>query len=239
MKKILLIICLVFSLHIVTAQEAPMYQQVTDNKPEIGVKTEVYLGDRMLIQREGEFRECITPKTSYVKKAFRAIWTLKAKQPLCKKNADDKFYFSNYEIADLCPGGEQSSACKIAVRFVNNKGKYEIHICQGQLMGSGFNCYKKLMIKDLNNNDLEINDHYFIYTENTFQQSIEYAGRNDDNLKFLYSEFTDGFARQAFNREFQIDYSKGNVAAFKGALIEIHDATNTNIVYSVIRNFRD
>ena len=75
----------------------------------------------------------------------------------------------------------------------------------------------------------------FEYQAYTFQQSIEYAGRNDDNLKFTYSEFTDGFARQAFNREFQIDYSQGNVAAYKGALIEIHEATNTNIDYSVIR----
>ena len=234
MKKILLAICLLFSLQIVTAQEAPLYEQVTDNIPQIGVKTEVYLGDRMLIQREGEFRECIVPKHAYEIRAMMVNWKIKAKQPLCKRDADSEFYHPNYFI--LPPSTDNTFG--IFVRLLEKKDKYEIHICQGQLMGSGFNCYKKLMIKDLNNNDLEINDHYFIYTENTFQQSIEYAGRNDDNLKFLYSEFTDGFARQAFTREFQVDYAKGDVAAYKGAIIKIHDATNVNIVYEVIRNFQ-
>ena len=79
----------------------------------------------------------------------------------------------------------------------------------------------------------------FMYQANTFQQSIEYAGRNDDNLKFTYSEFTDGFARQAYTREFQIDFSKGDVTAYKGAIIKIHEATNINIIYEVIRNFQE
>ena len=105
-------------------------------------------------------------------------------------------------------------------------------------MGKGGNCISKLRFKDLTDKDIEVNDRYFIYTENTFQQSIEYAGRDEDNLKFTYSEFTDGFARQAFTREFQIDYAKGDVAAYKGAIIKIHDATNVNIVYEVIRNFQ-
>ena len=235
MKKILLTICLLFSLQIVTAQQVPLYEQVTDNIPQIGVKTEVYLGDRMLIQREGEFRECIVPKHAYEIRAMMVNWKIKAKQPLCKRDADSEFYHPNYFI--LPPSADNTFG--IFVRFLEKKDKYEIHICQGKMLGKGGICPRKLQIKGLNKNDLEINDHYFIYTEDTFQQSIEYAGRNDDNLKFLYSEFTDGFARQAFNREFQVDYSKGNVAAFKGALIEIHDATNTNIVYSVIRNFRD
>ncbi len=72
-----------------------------------------------------------------------------------------------------------------------------------------------------------------------FQQTIEYAGKSGNILKFLYSEFTEGLARDAFNREFQVDLSEGNVLAFKGALIEIESATNINIRYKVIRNFRD
>jgi hypothetical protein len=217
-----------------SAQEAPLYEQVTDNKPEIGVKTEVYLGDRMLVQREGEFKECIVPKHAHEKRAYMVDWKLKAKQPLCKRDADSEFYHANYLI--LPPSANMYGSF---VRLVEKKDKYEIHMCQGKMLGKGGNCPRKARIKDLSKSDLEVNDRYFIYTEDSFQQSIEYAGRNEDNLKFLYSEFTDGFARQAFNREFQVDYSKGNVAAFKGAVIEIHNATNTNIVYSVIRNFRD
>jgi len=56
-------------------------------------------------------------------------------------------------------------------------------------------------------------------------------------LKFNYSEFTDGFAKQGFTREFQIDLLEGNIAAYKGAIIEIIDATNVQIKHKVIRNF--
>ena len=234
-KESLLLFFLLISLKVVTAQDAPMYEQVSDNQPGIGIQTEVYLGDRMLTQREGEFRDCIVPKKAYERKALGVTWRIKARQPLCKKDADAEFYHPNYYI--LAPSKDNTFG--VFVRLVEKKGKYEIHICQGKMLGKGGICVGKLKIKGLDEGDLEVNDRYFLYTENTFQQSIEYAGRNGDNLKFLYSEFTDGFARQAFNREFQVDYSEGNVAAYKGAIIEIHEATNTNIVYSVIRNFRD
>jgi len=46
-----------------------------------------------------------------------------------------------------------------------------------------------------------------------------------DVPKFNYSEFSGGFARQAFTREFQVDLSEGNIAAYKGGVIEIIDAT--------------
>ena len=167
-------------------------------------------------------------------RAMAMDWKIQAKQPLCKRDADAEFYHPNYFI--IPPSADNTFG--IFVRFLEKKDKYEIHICQGKMFGQGGICTRKLQIKGIEKNDLEINDHYFIYTENTFQQSIEYAGRDEDNLKFTYSEFTDGFARQAFTREFQVDYSKGDVAAYKGAIIKIHDATNVNIVYEVIRNFQ-
>ena len=233
MKKILLTICLLFSLHIVTAQEVPLYEQITDNVPEIGEKTEVYLGDRMLEQRTGEFRECIVPKHSYER---RTHYRIKAKQPLCKRDADSEFYHPNYCIVNGCSG---SQVIILFVRFFEKKDKYEIHICASKMMGQGANCHRTLQIKDIDKNDLEINDRYFIYTKDSFQQTIEYAGKSGNVLKFVYSEFTKGYARDAFNREFQVDLSEGNVLAFKGALIEIESASNTSIIYKVIRNFRD
>ena len=41
---------------------------------------------------------------------------------------------------------------------------------------------------------------------------------------------------QAFTREFQVDLSKGKIAAYKGAIIEILEATNVQIKYK-FRNF--
>jgi len=236
----ILLIALCFMTLSLNAQDVPLYEQVTSNVPVVGENKEVYLGDRMLIQREGEYRECIVPKRTIESNAMRQQWTLKSKQPLCKRDADSEFYHPNYIILPVCedPSVQGNLGCDVFVRFINKNGSYELHICQEKMMGKGGNCYKKLRFKNLTKNDVEVNNEYFLYTENTFQQSIEYAGRDGDNLKFTYSEFTDGFARQAFTREFQVDYSKGDIAAYKGAIIKIHDATNVNIVYEVIRNFQ-
>lgn len=37
------------------AGERVMYQEITDNQPDVGVSTTLYLGDRMLDQRRGQF----------------------------------------------------------------------------------------------------------------------------------------------------------------------------------------
>ena len=79
---------------------------------------------------------------------------------------------------------------------------------------------------------------WFFYENKHFQQTIEYSGRSGDTLKFTYSEFSDGYARQAFTREFEVDISQDNVVAFKGAVIEIESATNSSITYKVVRNFQ-
>ena len=221
----------------VNSQENVLYEQFTNNVPELNEKTEVYLGDRMLVQRQGEYRECIIPKNTYEKAYAMTGYTIQSQQALCKRNADREFYTPvSYHIMDVCDPGE--SCIETFVRFVKKNEKLELHICQPKLMGKGGNCPRKLRVKNLSSDEVELNDRYFIYTINSFQQTIEYAGRDENILKFTYSEFTDGFAKQAFTREFQIDYAKGDVAAYKGAIIKIHDATNVNIVYEVIRNFQ-
>ena len=223
----LLLITLSLMVFSINAQEAPLYEQVTDNIPQIGVKNDVYLGDRMVQQRTGEYRECIVSKKNYEESRIGGWkYLIKATAPICKKDADAKYHSPNYTA--IINGGGVPQDGEIVLR-TNKKGKMDLCWLQG---GWTQKCIKNV------EEDAVTDKVVFIYQENTFQQSIEYAGRDDDNLKFTYSEFTDGFARQAFTREFQIDYSKGDVAAYKGAIIKIHDATNVNIVYEVIRNFQ-
>ena len=76
-----------------------------------------------------------------------------------------------------------------------------------------------------------------VVVESGFQRSIEYAGKTGNTVKFIYSEFKDNMARDAFTREFSVDLSGDNVAAYKGAVFEIVEATNSTIEYKVIRNF--
>jgi hypothetical protein len=88
---------------------------------------------------------------------------------------------------------------------------------------------------DFNNNFKESKS--YVYEDNKLQRTIEYSGKSGDVLRFLYSEYKYGMAREAFTREFQIDLNEGSVGAYKGVLFEVIDATNTSIKYKVIRNF--
>ena len=211
-------------------QEVPLYETITDNVPKIGITTEVYLGDRMLEQRTGDYRECIVPKRSFEKKAAGYEWVVKVNKPLCKKNADSKYYLASYSMVPSYQPEPEYFA-----RLVDNNDHYELHLKAHA--GGGFS--RALRFKNINKDNIEMNNRWFVYAKNSFQQTIEYAGKSGNQLRFIYSEFNHGFARDAFTREFQVDLDEGNIAAFKGALIEIEEATNVNIRYKVIRNFQD
>jgi hypothetical protein len=214
--------CLLMSGVAAQAAEKVMYQEITDNKPEVGVSTTVYLGDRMLEQRHGQYQECIVPKFTAQKKMLMDRFTVKLNEPLCKMSASDKKYTPvNYD-------NFTKSVNDLSWRFqVNYKPQ-----------DGGFKLCAQTMCTDLMDSSKIDASPYFVYTINSVQQVIEYAGRNGDNLKFTYSEFSDGYARQAFTREFQVDLTQGKVAAYKGAIIEIESATNSSITYKVVRNFQ-
>ncbi len=210
------------------ARDIVMYQQITDNKPDIGVSTTVYLGDRMLQQRRGQYQECIVPKFDYQKSMYLGIGTfvVKAGQPICKKEPDSKNYTPNY--VNWLGGTDAQLTYDVALKQENG-GLLNICLSSGGV--------KSGCTKDKNPSDYE-SEPYFLYNVNSLQQTIEYAGRSGAVLKFIYSEFQDGFARQAFTREFQSDLNEGNIAAYKGAVIEIESATNASITYKVVRNFQ-
>ena len=207
------------------AGEKVLYQEITDNKPDVGVSTTVYLGDRILEQRRGQWRDCIVPKFSHTGNLLGGwVLTIQSGEPICKLTPNATRYTPNYVNG-------KSSSSQYTYDVVLNEEKPGIFkICL-------FNLMNVMCVKDKRPNDFDVGP-WFLYNENSFQQTIEYGGRSGDVLKFTYSEFTEGFARQAFTREFQVDLSQGNVAAYKGAIIEIESATNSSITYKVVRNFK-
>ena len=208
------------------AAEKQMYTEMTDNKPEVGVSTTVYLGDRMLTQRAGQYKDCIVPKFGVSKSQNLGMgnFVIKQGEPLCKTTSQSKNYTPNYA------NWTSSKVSMVLDIALAKKGK-EYNICYSS---AGF---KGGCEKGKTEADFDVGP-WFVYQPNTFQQSIEYGGRSGAVLKFTYSEFTDNFARQAFTREFQVDLSQGTVAAYKGAIIEIENATNSSITYKVVRNFQ-
>jgi hypothetical protein len=211
---------------VVDSQERVLYKTITDNIPTLNTETEVYLGDRMLIQRKGSYRNCVTPKETYtVNKAGGWRYEFIGDKPLCKRDASDKDYYAIYDSVFNGKGEPYPMAIRLSD---DKKGLFKLCWRAG-----GFNsaCVKKIKKDELTVGVT------FVFRPNSFQQTIEYAGKSGNIAKFLYSEFEDNFARQTFNREFQLDLSEGDVTAFKGAIIKVHDATNITVKYSVIRNF--
>lgn len=76
-----------------------------------------------------------------------------------------------------------------------------------------------------------------IANSNAFQQTLLYSGRIGDAISISYREFSGNVARPAFSNDVQYDLSTSSEIGYRGAVIEIINATNTEITYRVIRNF--
>jgi len=73
----------------------------------------------------------------------------------------------------------------------------------------------------------------------SFEQTLIYNGRVENNVKFLYREFREKMMRFPFSQEVQYDLNEGNIIGFKSARIEIIEATNTELKYKVLKHFPD
>lgn len=74
---------------------------------------------------------------------------------------------------------------------------------------------------------------------NGFQQEIVYSGLAKSELKILYREYVNDMARASFFQDAVYEYSPpaSTTIKFKGAVLEVLDASNTEIKYKVISGF--
>ena len=122
------------------------------------------------------------------------------------------------------------------------------HIKMGYALPSGTNSSELSMWWEANNNGLKINVKLqdTINFEKTsveslklpsFRQQFIYNGKVGNNVKFLYREFSNNYARAPFSQNVQYDLNESKVIGFKGARIEIVEATNQQIKYIARSNF--
>jgi hypothetical protein len=74
-------------------------------------------------------------------------------------------------------------------------------------------------------------------TANAFQQTLIYSGKVGNKINIGYREFSGDMARPAFNNDVEYDLSESKTIGYKGARLEIIEATNDHITYRVDRNF--
>lgn len=215
---VIIFFILLFPNHVL-ADKPELYVVLPVNIPEIGFETEVFLGDSMLVQRRGMWVKCITPKEGFTKKRFTESALVKANEELCSKENNDSFFseYANYELGGLP---------RIApVTWTKTKKGWQLCVQN-----------KWWCIKDLKE-DFVVESRKFVPVYKSLQQTIEYNGKSNEVYNFIYSEFIDGYARDAFTREFSFDPKEGNLIGYKGAIVEVIEATNMKIKYKVIRNF--
>jgi hypothetical protein len=72
-----------------------------------------------------------------------------------------------------------------------------------------------------------------------FRQELIYNGRSGDTIKILYREHSGDLLRAPFSQDVQYDLKEGSTIGFKGARIEVINATNIKILYRVLNTFPD
>jgi len=75
------------------------------------------------------------------------------------------------------------------------------------------------------------------YLEDSFQQTLIYNGKIGSKINVGYREFLRDMARPAFSNNAEYDLSTSKVIGYKGAQVEVIEATNQLIRYKVIKNF--
>jgi len=71
----------------------------------------------------------------------------------------------------------------------------------------------------------------------SFRQELIYNGRSGSAVRFTYRELSDSLMRPAFSQEASYDLSESRVIGFKGARIEVIEASNTKLKYKVMSSF--
>lgn len=76
-----------------------------------------------------------------------------------------------------------------------------------------------------------------VISTDSFQQTLIYSGKVGNKINIGYREFSGNVARPGFHNDVEYDLSSSNIIGYKGAQIEIIEATNQYIKYKVIKNF--
>lgn len=71
------------------------------------------------------------------------------------------------------------------------------------------------------------------YRRGAFKQELIYSGKSGSTIRLSYREYKDDFARPAFYQDLSYDLSEGKIIGFKGMKIEVNEATNSLIKFTV------
>jgi len=177
------------------------------------------MGEMLFVEGFGYRANCIVPQFSHSESfaLMAGVATIKADQPLCEQSAKG-YYYPDYENVFITTEKYKNP---VTVEDSGDETKFCV----------GVTCFSKPKAS------YRLEENKFRFKADSLRQQIEYMGKSGEVLEFTYSEFKDDMARSAFTRTFKVDLNEGSILNFKGAKVEIIEATNSGIKYKIINGF--
>jgi hypothetical protein len=204
---------------------APKYnyraQSTQIKEPAVGELVTRQVGDPML--RQGNYRE---HESIYVATRAEVSWAYTLEPGYYLKHGED-------ERAEYFVPGGGNEAGSITKGFLADPWKSvmvrkdENDLC----VVTVFNAYQCRSGADFEKKNKAV------VFQDSFQQTLIYNGRIGNKVNVGYREFSGNYARPAFNNNVEYDLSDSNVIGYKGAQIEVIEATNQYVKYKVLRHF--
>jgi hypothetical protein len=191
------------------------------SEPPLGIISIAQVGDNMI--RQGHYTE---HDVIFLSADVSIGWAYSAKQGYYFKKGEDEaseFYLPGNDpesgqivksaIADnwqsLQAYKQEQTLCVVTV--------FNVHTCDSNIP---FERRKRPLL-----------------SSDSFQQTLIYSGKIGNKINISYREFSNNLARPAFSNNVEYDLSESKIIGYRGARIEIMDATNELIKYKVIQNF--
>jgi hypothetical protein len=194
------------------------------SKPPLDIVVTVNIGDSMLHQGEYSEHDAIYLKQDVKASGLATAYTFTSGYYF-KKGEDDK---SEYYL----PSNEPDSGRVIESMLIDPFKIIRLDKKSGKLCGVTIYNFEECT----SNADYE-KKKYPLISSDSFQQTLIYNGKVKDKITIGYREFSNNVARPAFNNNVEYDLSESNIIGYKGARIEVVEATNEYIKYRVLNNF--
>lgn len=203
------------------ASTTPPPKTIDISIPELNTENTVSLGEQMIQQAKGFYGESI--KLGGAEGQYSKI----SAGNYCNTNKKTNYFvnFENDSAVTLKNAFGATLQTHAVVEYDREKNK----VCASDVMSAS--CYDSSEIT------IEYTPNGICLDRNSFQQVIEYNGKNGQILNFTYREFSNNLARQAFTSNFTVDLSESDILAYKGLQLKILKATNSQITYTVVKNF--
>lgn len=228
MTKILLRLCLCIAAMALTACVSPTHNYIPKatniSRPSVGQVSTSSVGDEMVSQGVLFEREALLLKEDANIGLFSA-YTLRHGYYL--KQGENKT--SDFYQPSPTPDGGRVEKAALADPYQSVQAyKSDSRICVVTVFNASV-CTKAAFQRLTK----------AIATDESFQQTLIYSGKIGQKIRLGYREFSANVARPAFSNDVEYDLSESSVVGYKGARIEVLEATNDHVTYRVISNFNE